>query len=100
MRKLTFAVTGQKLSKEGDFSGITAGSKGYLCCKVKTTDPDWMRAKKVLLFDEEYAVAVGTDGECTVPDEVTDGKSFKLRLIGQCGKTRMMTNPILIEQVK
>lgn len=100
MRKLNFTVSGQKLAKQGDFSGITAGSKGYLICKVKTTDPDWMRAKKVMLFDEEYAVAVEADGECVVPDEVTDGKSFKLRLIGQRGRTRMMTNPILIEQVK
>lgn len=100
MRMLNFTVEGQRLKKEGDFSGITAGSKGYLYCKVKTTDPDWMRAKKVLLFDEEYAVAVGANGECTVPDEVTDSRSFKLRLIGQCGKILMMTNPILIEQVK
>ena len=30
MRILQFKVTGQNLSKDGDFSGIVAGTKGYL----------------------------------------------------------------------
>lgn len=30
MRRLLFSVDGQHLAKQGDFSGITAGSKGYL----------------------------------------------------------------------
>lgn len=32
MRRLLFSVDGQHLAKQGDFSGITAGSKGYLKC--------------------------------------------------------------------
>ena len=39
-------------------------------------------------------------GECMVPDEVTDGKSIKVALIGQNGVTRIKTNPVLIEQVR
>ena len=35
-----------------------------------------------------------------VPDEVTDGKSIKVALIGQNGVTRIKTNPVLIEQVR
>lgn len=100
MRRLIFAVEGQKLSKQGDFSGITAGSKGYLRCNFVTGDSDWLGAKKVALFNETSAVAVDEAGECAVPDEVTGEKSFKLRLIGQNGSTRMTTNAVLIEQVK
>lgn len=100
MRKLMFTVNGQQLRKANDFSGIMAGSKGYLKCGLQLDDNDWLRAKKVMVFNDEYAVAVNADYECRVPDEVTDAKSFKVQLIGQAGKTRMMTNPVLIEQVK
>lgn len=99
MRKLMFAVEGQKLSTQGDFSGIMAGSKGYLCWHVQLRDNDWLYAKKVMVFNDEYAVALNADFECTVPDDVTDGRSFKVQLIGQTGKTRMKTNPVLVEQV-
>ena len=35
MRILQFKVTGQNLSKDGDFSGIVAGTKGYLYTEYK-----------------------------------------------------------------
>ena len=31
MRMLKFAVEGQQLAKRGDFTGVTAGSKGNVC---------------------------------------------------------------------
>lgn len=100
MRTLKFSVSGQTLKKEGDFGGIIAGSKGYLKCQFHTGDWDWKGAKKIALFDEKYPVPIDQMQECMVPDEVTAGKSFKLRLIGQNGSTRIMTNPTLIEQVR
>lgn len=99
MRKLMFVVNGQQLRKANDFSGIMAGSKGYLKCGLQLDDNDWRRARKVMVFNDQYAVAVNADYECRVPDEVTDAKSFKVQLIGQAGQTRMITNPVLIEQV-
>ena len=99
MRTLIFAVDGQKLAKDGDFTGIAAGSKGYLKCRFELAG-DWAKAKKIALFNGEYPVAVDSFGECLVPDEVTDGRSFKVRLAGQSGKMRMLTNQVLIEQVK
>lgn len=99
MRTLPFTVEGQTLRKDGDFGSIISGSKGYLRCRLKIADNDWLYAKKVLVFNDEHAVAVNADFECMVPDEVTDGRSFKVQLIGQTGKTRMKTNPVLIEQV-
>ena len=99
MRELTFAVDGLRLAKNGDFGGITAGSKGYLRCRFETGSDEWLGAKKIAVFNEEYPVALDARGECSVPDEVTDGKSFKVYLAGQNGRTRMLTNPVLIEQV-
>lgn len=100
MRRLLFTVDGQNLRKAGDFTGITAGSKGYLCCHFGTTDYDWLGAKKVAVFNDETAVALDGSMECMVPDEVTDGKSFKVQLIGQRGNVRLKTGAVLIEQVK
>ena len=98
MRRLLFSVDGQHLTKQGDFSGITAGSKGYLKCCFGVDSSDWRGAKKVALFNEAYAVAVDEALECNVPDEVTGGKSFKVRLIGQKGTMRVTTNAVLVEQ--
>nr|DAE38515.1 MAG TPA: hypothetical protein [Caudoviricetes sp.] len=100
MRKLMFTVNGQHLRKSGDFSGIISGSRGYLKCGLQLNDNDWLRAKKVMVFNDEYAVLLNGNWECSVPDEVTDGRSFKVQLIGQAGKTRMTTNPVLVEQIK
>lgn len=100
MRRLLFSVDGQSLRKEGDFTGIIAGSRDYLTCHFGLTASDWLRAKKVAVFNDKYAVAVDEACECRVPNEVTDRKSFKLRLIGQNGTVRIATNAVLIEQVK
>lgn len=100
MRRLLFSVSGQTLKKEGDFSGIIAGSRGYLRCLFGTAEQDWLTAKKVALFNDQYPVIVDEAGECAVPDEVTDGRSIKVSLVGQKGDTRITTNPVLIEQVK
>lgn len=99
MRRLLFSVNGQKLAKQGDFSGIAAGSKGYLKCQFVTADYDWLGAKKVAVFNDTAAVVVDDALECRVPDEVTGGKSFKVQLVGQNGTTRLTTNAVLIEQV-
>ena len=40
MRVLNFKVSGQSLSKNGDFSGIVAGTKGYLRLSFDF-DPEW-----------------------------------------------------------
>lgn len=99
MRRLLFSVDGQHLAKQGDFSGITAGSRGYLKCCFGVNGSDWRGAKKVALFNEAYAVAVDEALECCVPDEVTGGKSFKVRMIGQNDTMRVTTNAVLVEQI-
>lgn len=101
MRILSFTVDGQKLSKDGDFSNIIHGSKGYLKCKFSFNGNDWNRHKLIAVFrakEEEYAVLLRPDRTCMVPDEVTDEPSFKLELVGVLNDEKITTNKELIEQ--
>lgn len=101
MRTLQFNVSGQRLSKSGDFSHIIKGTKGYLKCEFDFQDTDWYGRKVAVVFEskgKEYPVAVGTDKTCNVPDQVTSAKYFKMRLVGQKDKTRIITNQVLVEQ--
>lgn len=86
MRMLKFAVEGQQLAKHGNFTGVTAGSKGYLRCRFEQSDPEWLMAKKIAVFNDEYAVTVSTEGECAVPDEVTDGKALRCILLARMAR--------------
>ena len=75
MRILPFKVTGQNLSKDGDFSGIVAGTKGYLHTEYNF-DSEWDGCKKAAVFsryDKEYPVPI-VNGKCAVPDEITGYK--------------------------
>ena len=76
MRILQFTVSGQSLKKEGDFSGIVAGTNGYLQTSYNF-DNDWKDCKKAAIFsryDKDYPVPI-INGRCEVPEEVTGCKS-------------------------
>lgn len=99
MRMLNFTVEGQRLKKEGDFSGIKAGSVNYLKCQFRSGDEDWKRSKKAAVFNDIYPVLLDEIQSCMVPEEVSGDRSFRVQLVGQNGKTRIVTNAVLIEQV-
>lgn len=86
MRELKFTVNKQKLSKDGDYSHIVKGSKSYLKCCVTFDDNDWIKYRKIAVFfddnKKEYARKIEPDGTCNVPDEVTDGSYFKMKIVG------------------
>lgn len=101
MRTLEFKVDKQRLTKDGDFDHIVAGSKGYLRASFMFSE-DWNNCLKVASFYDdhrnEYARPI-IDGACDIPDEVTDGKIFRLRVIGKRGTDyQLTTNVLLIEQ--
>ena len=102
MRDLHFTIDGQKLSKNGDFSNIVRETKGYLKCCFSFIGDDWKGHKVVAVFEnsdsKEFAVSMNTDKTCMVPDEVTDGSYFKIKMIGVNDKRRILTNKILISQ--
>ena len=100
MRTLNFEVIGQKLTKVGDFSNIIKGSKQYLRCEFSFSGTEWMKHKIVAIFEQdgnEYPVAV-LNSSCMVPDEVSNGAFFKMRLLGVKDNYRINTNKVLIEQ--
>lgn len=86
MRNLNFKVSGQKLSKEGDFDNIVVGSKGYLnACFA--FDSEWKGFAKVAVFEsnnsDEIPVKIGANGECVIPDSVTDGAYIYVKVVGK-----------------
>lgn len=101
MRILNFLADGQQLIKNGDFSGIVRGSKHYLKCQFNFKGNDWLHNRIAAVFYKgkaEYVVPLPKDGSCYIPDEVTDIKCFKVKLIGIKNDTRINTNIELIEQ--
>ena len=100
MRKLYFNVEGQKLSKNGDFSNIIRGTKGYLECNFNFIGDDWKGYKLIAVFESknvEYAIPIKSRA-CTVPDEVTDSSNFILKIIGVKDKQKILTNRVLVSQ--
>lgn len=101
MRSLMFKVNGQKIEKDPncDFSGIVAGTKGYLKAKFTFTE-EWNDCILVARFwkgSEEHAARIVKD-ECDIPPEALTGKAFKVSVIGKRGGYLIKTNRILIEQ--
>ena len=101
MRLLTFKITRQHLVKNGDFSHIIAGSKGYLQAVFEFSE-DWDDCLKVAQFytrdDREYSVPI-IDDACEVPDEVTESTIFRLRVLGKRGNDyRLQSNMTSIRQ--
>lgn len=99
MRTLQFRATGQNLSKDGDFSGIVAGTKGYMQTAYNF-DGEWDGCKKAAVFsryDEEYPVPI-MNGKCRVPDEITKYKRWKVYLVGEKKGYRITTNEVEVLQ--
>ena len=102
MRTLHFTVDEQILSASDDVRDIVRGSKGYLRCQFAFDQDSWKKCNVIVAFESdsntEHAVSLNRDGICNVPDEVTDGKHFKIRLIGVKKQYRITTNKILVSQ--
>lgn len=101
MRELNFTVDKQKLSKVGNFYNIVKGSKGFLKCRFNFEGTDWMNHKAIAVFEsngEESAVWLNSDMTCMVPDEVTDGSYFKVKMVGVNHDSTITTNKLVISQ--
>lgn len=100
MRTLDFAVEGQHINKLGDFSKIIKGSKGYLQCKFDFSN-GWSTYQVAAIFEYKDTTKMiqVKDCTCNVPDEVTDGGYFTLRLLGvKTSDQYFYTEKLLIEQ--
>lgn len=84
MRTLMFVVNKQHIEKQGDFSGLVAGSRGYLNASFKFSN-DWAGYRKVAVFtckSGEYPALIVGD-RCAVPDEAAACPTFKVHVVGR-----------------
>ncbi len=102
MRVLDFDVNRQIISKSPscDFSGLVAGSSGYLRARFNFSR-DWSSYLKVAKFvghdgHEELRPILGNT--CEIPGEVLLGGSFKVTVIGKCGDDKLPCNTITVIQ--
>jgi hypothetical protein len=104
LRILEFNVSKQRISKKQDcdFSGLVAGSVGYLYAKFYFSEQEWNRCTdKVARFwigEREYAILLGDDTTCVIPPEVLIGKRFEVSVIGAANGYKIETNKINIRQ--
>lgn len=90
MRILEFTVRKQRLLRTPtcDFSGLVAGSKGYLYAKFNFS-PEWDNCKigaKFILKDDlgkhEYGALLDEDHVCAIPPEALVGDKFYVSVKG------------------
>ena len=86
MRTLDFIATGQTLKRDplGDFTGIVAGSSGYLRARFRF-DRDWAGCKKVAVFTckgKDYPVPLELN-MCEIPAEALTGSAVQVYVVGR-----------------
>ena len=101
MRSLMFKVNAQKIVRdpECDFTGIVAGTKGYLKAKFIFTE-EWNGCILVASFwkgSEEHAVRI-VNNECDIPPEALTGATFKVSVTGKRRDFLIKTNRVLVVQ--
>lgn len=104
MRILEFNVTKQRLSKKigCDFSGLVAGSVGYLRATFHFSNDDWSKCStKIARFwinEQEHAERLDENNSCVIPPEVLIGSKFEVSVVGAASGYRIETNKINVRQ--
>lgn len=104
MRTLVFDVKDQIIRRSAscDFSGLVAGTSGYLEARFVFSSA-WNNCAKVVGFfsknDEELPPCVLKDNNtCIIPEDVLKHHEFKIRLYGKRKGYTIITQPITIKQ--
>lgn len=104
MRILEFDVVKQRLKKRPgcDFTGLVAGSVGYLHAKFHFLENDWNSCTdKIARFwmnDEEHAFRLDKGNVCEIPSEVLTNTMFQVSVIGVAPGYKIETNKITVRQ--
>jgi hypothetical protein len=104
MRTLEFVVKKQRLTKQMscDFSGLVAGSIGYLCAKFHLSNNEWNNCTtKIARFwinDREHAKILDSNNSCDIPPEVLVGDEFAVSVLGAAPNYKIETNKIYVKQ--
>lgn len=103
-RTLVFNVEQQRLTRnrECDFSGIVAGSVGYLRAKFNFPIKGWHGCTKAASFwvgeKDEYAVLLDKDDSCTIPAAALVKDKFYVSVMGAKTGYKIETNKIKVKQ--
>lgn len=104
MRTLVFNVKKQIIERDQscDFSGLVAGTSGYLKAKFLFSD-DWDNCAKVAGFfskeDKEFPpCALDKNNSCMIPSEALQHHEFKIKLYGKRNGYTITTQKITIKQ--
>lgn len=101
MRTLKFIIAAQAITKDPDcdFSGIVAGTEGYLRAEFSVSG-EWAGCRMAAVFScmrKEYPRPI-KNGRCVIPAEALTWDNFGVRVVGQRENYRITTNEIKIKQ--
>lgn len=103
-RILEFDVKKQRLRKRMscDFTGIVAGSVGYLRAKFYLSPEEWedctVKVARFWLGDTESSVKLDANDSCDIPPEVLTGEKFAVSVLGKSLGYQIETNKIKVKQ--
>lgn len=102
MRTLEFTVDCQKVRKKSDcdFSGIVAGSVGFLRAKFYFSQ-EWSDCKKAASFwveSQEHSVILDENDSCTIPAEALSTERFEVSVTGAKRGYKITTNKTKVRQ--
>lgn len=103
-RILEFDVNKQRLRKRPgcDFTGIVAGSIGYLRAKFYLSPEEWedctVKVARFWLDDSEHSVKLDSNNSCDIPPEVLTGEKFAVSVLGVASKYQIETNEVKVKQ--
>lgn len=104
MRILEFNVQKQRLIKDRncDFSGLVAGSVGYLHAKFSFSENEWgdcsIKIARFWLGEKEHAMVLDNNNCCEIPPEVLTGNIFQVSVVGAASGYKIETNKINVRQ--
>lgn len=103
MRFLKFVVEGQRIRPDPacDFSGITAGTRGYLVAEFKFSS-DWDRCRKAAVFThgDETEAAPLEKCSCVIPERILAHDYFMVSVIGEKEGYRITSGKTTVRQEK
>ena len=103
MRELRFNVEKQRITKQKDcdFSGIVAGSIGYLDAKFYFSEEWDQCVTKIARFwtnGNEHSVILDAVNECEIPPEALTTRVFEVSVMGVGPSFRIDTNKVKVRQ--
>ena len=101
MRTLKFIIAAQAIIKDPDcdFTGIVAGTKGYLYAQFSFSE-EWEGCRMAAVFSslgKEYPRPI-KNGGCEIPAEALTWDYFGVRVVGQRENYRITTDEVKVKQ--